>query len=264
MYKTTEFQHKNIHYRDEGSGSVLVLLHGFLEDLNMWNDFYDKIGNEMRIISIDFPGHGLSEQVSDTHSMSLMADLVKYVLDLCKVEKCVLSGHSMGGYVSMQFAASYPEMLQGLCLFHCHAQADSEEQKLNRDRVIEIVEQNHHRFIHTFIPDLFAEHNKKKYLLKIEQLQEQAKSISAESVIAAAKGMKERKGHLETLATAKLPILFIIGKLDPRTPLNKMLVQIAMPKHSEALILDDCGHMGHIEEKEKTIKALWHFAQKCV
>jgi pimeloyl-ACP methyl ester carboxylesterase len=264
MYKITQFQHKNIHYRDEGSGDVLVLLHGFLETLNMWNDFYDEIGNKMRIISIDFPGHGLSKQVSDTHSMSLMADIVKHVLDLCKVERCVLSGHSMGGYVSMQFAESYPEMLQGLCLFHSHAQADSEEQKLNRDRVIEIIEQNHHRFIHTFIPNLFAENNKEKYLLTIEQLQEQAKKISAESIAAAAKGMKERKSQLETLATAKFPILFIIGKLDPRTPLNIMLVQIAMPKHSEALILDDCGHMGHIEEKEKTIKALWHFAEKCV
>lgn len=263
MYNNIDFKGKNIHYRDEGSGSVLLFLHGFLENLNIWDGFYKALSEKYRLISIDLPGHGLSDVIAETHSMPLMAEVVKTVMDKCEVKEFVLVGHSMGGYLSMEIAASYPEMLQGLCLFHSHAMADSEEQKENRDRVIKIIEENHHRFVHTFIPDLFAEANKEKYIAEIQALQDEAKNISATSIIAAAKGMKMRESKLEALTQLTVPVCFIIGKEDPRTPLNKMLVQIAMPNHSEAMILENCGHMGYIEEKEKTINAIRCFAERC-
>lgn len=263
MYNNIDFKGKNIHYRDEGSGSVLLFLHGFLENLNIWDGFYKALSEKYRLISIDLPGHGLSDVIAETHSMPLMAEEIKTVMEKCEVKEFVLVGHSMGGYLSMEIAASYPEMLQGLCLFHSHAMADSEEQKENRDRVIKIIEENHHRFVHTFIPDLFAEANKEKYADEILNLQEEAKKITAVSIIAAAKGMKMRGSKLEALTQLTVPVYFIIGKEDPRTPLNKMLVQIAMPRHSEAMILENCGHMGYIEEKEKTINAIRCFAERC-
>jgi pimeloyl-ACP methyl ester carboxylesterase len=263
MYNNIDFKGKNIHYRDEGSGSVLLFLHGFLENLTIWDDFYNILSQKYRLISIDLPGHGLSDVIAEVHTMPLMAEVIKTILDKVEVEQFVLVGHSMGGYLSMEIAASYPEMLQGLCLFHSHAMTDSEEKKGSRERVIKIIEENHHRFVHTFIPDLFAEANKEKYADEIEALQEEAKNISATSILAATKGMKIRESRLETLTQLTVPVYFIIGKQDPRTPLNKMLVQIAMPKHSEVMILEDCGHMGYIEDKEKTINAIRCFAERC-
>ncbi len=262
MDKTITLFSKNISYKDIGEGNTIVFLHGFLESKEIWKDFTEALSKKFRIISIDLPGHGKSDQIDEVHSMELMADRVNAVLEKEGVEKCFLIGHSMGGYVCLEFADKYTEKLKAFCLFHSHAAEDTDEIKKNRDRTIEIVKAGKQEFINMFIPDLFAEENVEKYQEEISFLQEKASETHKEGIIAALKGMKIRKDYCKELVETKLPVLFIVGQKDKRIDLELIKEQMCLPKDSEALIIENAGHMGHIEEKEMTLNSIIGFADR--
>lgn len=263
MKKITQFQGKNIIYNLSGKGPALVLLHGFIESKRIWDDFTETLCKQFTVIAVDLPGHGESSLLAETHSMQLMAEAVKAVLQAEKIESAVITGHSMGGYVALQFAVDNTELVKGLVLFHSHAAADSEETKVNRRRTIQIVRQNRGGFIKQFIPDLFDPDHVAEYNDAIADLQDQAALMAPEAIIAALQGMRDRSDRIQYLELTRIPVLFIIGKRDSRMPSNQLLVQAAIPSHSETLLLEGVGHMGFIEAPEKTLKALEYFTLRC-
>ena len=263
MKKAVQFLSKQISYSISGSGPALVLLHGFLESKEIWDDFTAILQKEFTVIAIDLPGHGESELLGEKHSMSLMAEVVKSVFEAEKIEKAVIAGHSMGGYVALQFAVDNEKLLNGLVLFHSHANADSNEAKENRQRTIEIVQQNRGSFIRQFIPDLFDQNHVDKYSHAIKKLQDTAARMTPEAIIAALSGMRDRLSRVDYLAEAKIPVLFIMGKQDSRMPYHQLMIQAENPVHSEILLLGDVGHMGYIESPGITVQALRHFSMRC-
>jgi pimeloyl-ACP methyl ester carboxylesterase len=262
MEKQIKYQGHTVNYRVEGSGPALVLLHGFLENLHIWDDFTNALSKLNKVIAVDLPGFGKTDVFSENHSMELMADVVHAVLEEEEIRYCLMTGHSMGGYVSLAFAEKYGEKLKGLVLFHSHALGDNEEGKANRTRTIEIVKKDHKDFIAGFIPLLFAEQNVDKFADKINALKEMSFQTSKEGVIAAMAGMRDRKDMQDLLRTVDFPVLFIIGKQDSRISMEALKPQIFLPKHSESLILENVGHMGFIEARKKTLRTLSHFGVK--
>lgn len=260
--KTITFREKAIHYKVDGDGEALVLLHGFIKSMAIWDDFAKVFSKEFKVIRIDLPGHGKTPLIEKTHTMDLMAQSVKAVLDNLEINSCVMVGHSMGGYVTLEFAKKYPEMLKGMCLFHSHAAADTEEVKENRRRTIEMIKLNRKGFIKQFIPDLFAETNVERFAKEIDRLWHIADKMSGQSIIAALQGMKERSGKLDLLLNSTIPVLFIAGKEDMRIPVQNVLAQAILPRHSEVLVLADVGHMGFLEAKQQTIDMISCFARK--
>lgn len=263
MEKQYQFNNKSIHYKLSGSGETLVLLHGYLESLEMWTEHQAFLSNKYQVISIDLPGHGKTDNFKEVHTMPFMADLVYSILKKENIEKCVMIGHSMGGYATLAFAEKYPHLLKGIGLFHSHASADTEDAKRNRERTIELIKQDKGHFINQFIPSLFAPDNEEKFAKQIEIQIKMANAMPKESVIAAMAGMKERVSTVDILMDAKVPVLFIAGKHDSRIPLEKTLAQAALPTTSQVLILGDAGHMSWKEEQDKTMVALDGFMQLC-
>jgi pimeloyl-ACP methyl ester carboxylesterase len=263
MQKELDYSGKKIVYYTKGEGNTIVLLHGFIESGKIWDIFAKELAENFKVVVIDLPGHGKSEVVADVHGMDLMAEVVNKVLLTENISEAVVVGHSMGGYVGLEFAQLYPEMLKGLVLFHSQAAADNEEAKENRRRTINIVKQNRAGFIRQFIPDLFDQHHVEKYKDSIPILLEEASKMSPEGIVAAISGMKDRRGGLLFLMNTDKPVLFIIGKQDSRIPYNSVLAQAVIPSHSEVLILDGVGHMGYIEAPRITLQAIRHFAMKC-
>jgi pimeloyl-ACP methyl ester carboxylesterase len=253
---------KQIHYQVSGNGPALVLLHGFLESGSIWKNFARKLSRSYRVIIIDLPGHGLSENIGAVNTMDEMAESVHLVLKSLHVSSCLMAGHSMGGYVTLAYAEKYPRTLKGFALFHSQAAADSQEARTNRDRTIALVEKDHHGFILNFIPDLFDPDNVKKFGKEIENLRELAGKTSKEGIIASLEGMKRRPDRQHVLLNSKVPVLFIIGKNDRRIPMEVIIPQTLLPEHSEMLLLDHVGHMGFIEASGKTFEALKGFAER--
>ena len=262
MNKKLTYEGAEIYYTTSGSGTTVILLHGFLEDLSMWDELGILLSKTNTVIAIDLPGFGESGIISTNHSMNLMAKTVAAVIRAEDIHKCTIVGHSMGGYVALAFAKLFENKLDGIVLFHSQAAADDNDTKKNRDRTIKIVESNHADFISSFIPSLFAEENVARLSIEIQQIVNKSMLTKNEGVIAALAGMRDREDHLDLLSQLEIPVLFIVGKKDSRIPLGKIKNQMALPKKSESLVLNDVGHMGFIEAKKDTFNAIAKFVTK--
>ena len=108
-----------VHIRDEGSrdGEVLVLMHGFGMSLHVWEKWIAELGDTYRLISFDWPGHGLSTPVRDAnYNLNALTDYLADVLDWMNIDEFVLVGHSMGGGVAMNYIVDNPDKVQALVL----------------------------------------------------------------------------------------------------------------------------------------------------
>ena len=263
MMRHAEFRNTKVRYSDQGKGRVVVLLHGFLESLEVFDELSSRLSKSFRVIAIDLPGHGQTPSVGYIHSMELMAECVKAVLDSLRVRKYVVIGHSMGGYVALAFAELFPEQTAGLCLFHSTAMPDSEEKKKDRDRVAGIVMNDHTQFVSDLIPKLFANENLSILKNEVANAKQIALGTPKEGIVAALMGMKERSGREMVLKNAKHPVLFIIGKQDVILAWENLLLLAGLPKQSSQLVLEHAGHMGFYENPEETFKAIRKFSRIC-
>jgi len=262
METFVKYREAKIHYKTQGFGNALILLHGFTESLDIWKEFSEALSKNFKVICIDLPGHGESECISDIHTMELIAESVKAVLEKEKIKECVMIGHSMGGYVALAFAEKYHSYIKGLGLFHSSALPDTPENKANRARAINVIEKNHTGFIINFIPDLFAPAFREIFKKEITAIITQAQKMTKQAIIAAQKGMMERYDKRKVLKNAAFPVLFIAGKQDTRISYDKILEQIALPNDTVAILLHDIAHMGYIEAKDKTLHAVKSFAER--
>ena len=110
----------------EKGDTTVVLLHGYLEMIEVWEELAGALQANYRVVAIDLPGMGVSQVQGEVHTMEFMAEVLTGVLDKLQVERCFLVGHSMGGYVAEAFAAVHPERVQGLVLLHSTPNADTE------------------------------------------------------------------------------------------------------------------------------------------
>ena len=262
MENSVNFSGKDIFFTEKGNGFPVVFLHGFMETSAIWDDFANELSASFRVICPDLPGFGDTPVIAEIHTMELMARSVKAILDGLGIEKCIMVGHSMGGYVTLEFAKLFPDLMNGFVMFHSQAMADSEEARENRRRTINIVKLNRAGFIRHFIPDLFAPANIEKFSAEIEILQKHVADTTSQGIISALEGMKERHSNTELLTVTHLPVLFIAGKHDTRIPVQNILAQAILPAHSEVLILGNSGHMGYIEARDETLGMIRSFCER--
>ena len=261
--KSIRFHGKKIAFIDKGEGPCLVLLHGFTESSGIWKQFIRRLSERFRVVAVDLPGFGKSDCLAEGHSMDLMAEAVKKVLLELEIRKCVMAGHSMGGYVTLAFARLYPRMLKGVCIFHSHPFADTPEGRINRDRAIEVIRADKFNFVLQFIPTLFPEGSHDKYRKQIDNLIEEASVLSKEAILAGMIGMKERSDSVGIMKKLNIPVLFILGMKDTKIPMERAGEMVLLPKHSESLILQEVAHMGFYEAPIKTRRVLEDFVARC-
>jgi pimeloyl-ACP methyl ester carboxylesterase len=263
MVKYIEFKQVKVRYTDKGKGRTIVLLHGFMESLEIWNEFSKELSKSFRVICIDLPGFGETPSIGYVHTMEMMANCVKAVMNKQRLKRYVVIGHSMGGYVALAFADQFSDNLKGLGLFHSTALADTAEKKESRNKAISIVKKNPQSYIKIFFESLFAEQNVEAHKADIQLLQERANNFSRSAIVNALEGMKDRKKRDWILEMAKFPILFIIGKQDAAISYESVLKQTELVKNPDVLFLENVGHMGFLEAKEQTLKAIKKFGRKC-
>src|SRR5689334_1243546 len=116
---------KKIFFRSKGTGTALVLLHGFAEDGSVWKKQFDIFPNHLLIVP-DLPGSGGSDNTDDM-SIDGMAVTIHDFLKELGIERCIIIGHSMGGYITLAYAEKFKDSLIGFGLFHSTAFPDSKE-----------------------------------------------------------------------------------------------------------------------------------------
>ncbi len=265
QHKIIDFQGRNIHYRDEGRhhAQTLVLLHGFLQSQDVWSSYTLSFMRSMRVIVVDLPGFGYSDTYDEVHTMEFMADAVKAVLDAAGVEQCVLVGHSLGGYVALAFAEKYYFLLRGLGLMNSHAFADSAEKKAAREQACRQAEINRAGYIIDFIGSLFDVSKRKLLDQDIKDLQDQCLETKLQGLVAAQRGMAQRRDRIDVLQQLECPTLFVCGKNDRRIPLEIAVSQALEARHAEIFLLSDVAHMSFLEDRDYVKLRLLNFVQTC-
>lgn len=258
--KTSFYKNAKISYTDQGKGTAIILLHGFLENQTMWNAFVSEFSNKFRVITIDLLGHGASESLGYVHSMEDQADLVHGVLHDLKIRKVVLVGHSMGGYVALAFAELYADSVKGIVLLNSTSRADSDERKTNRDRAVVAVKQNYTAFVRMSIANLFSEDNREKLIDEIEKVKLEALKTPLQGIVAALEGMKIRKDREVILHFATYPIHLILGLKDGVLVYGDTIGQIEGTNVQLTTFAD--GHMSHIENEKEVKTILLDFFKK--
>ena len=249
-----------IHYSDSGNGTVIVLIHGYLESSEVWNGFAEKLKSEFRIISVDLPGHGLSDVYGEVHSMEFMATAVKNLVDSLDLKKVFLVGHSLGGYVALAFLELFPEYLLGYCLFHSQPFADTPAALEKRRREIEIVKAGKKNMMY---PDniirMFAPSNLEKFSGSLRKSKDIASQIPGEGITAVLNGMMIRPSRLSFMEDGKIPCLWILGLMDNYIPCNIIRANVNLPPNARVIVLKESGHLGFIEEEENSLRAITEF-----
>lgn len=240
-----------LHYSLTGEGPTLVLIHGFLESSSMWKDFLPELTKHFRVIVIDLPGHGKSNIDSDETIVS-MAFKVKSVIDIQDVNNYVLIGHSMGGYVGAELCKIDNRVSQFI-LLNSHLDEDTSDKKEMRTKVADFVLKYYPVFVRESVPGLFFADNIPSNQEKIDAAIEEALTLDPRAISICTLAMRDRKSNLEWAKSSNTPITFITGDQDSIMPLDMIKSQHENLFNSELFVLENCGHMAHIEASELTL-----------
>jgi pimeloyl-ACP methyl ester carboxylesterase len=265
MEKHFNYYGTNIFYDVYGSGTPVVLLHGFAEDSTIWSEQVSFLKQHCLLIVPDIPGSGRSQLLQKENvTIEDYADVVNALLAFEQIEKCILIGHSMGGYIALAFAEKFPEKLTAFGFVHSTALADNEDKKNTRRKAIKLIEEyGVYPFLKNSTPNLFSEKYKKEHPERVSDLTEQGKKFSKEALIQYYSAMISRPDRTRVLEKSDVPVLFIIGTEDVAAPLEDLLKQVNLPKVSYINILNDVGHMSMWEKPLELNQHLLQFILQC-
>lgn len=247
-----------MHVADTERGNkCVVLLHGYLESMLVWDEFVDRLKGSLRVVTIDLPGHGVSMVNGEVHTMEYLADCVGLTMEALGIERYSIVGHSMGGYVALAMMDNYAKNLENIILLSSTTSADSQEKCDRRRREIELIKAGKKNTLARLVPHAgFAPENVKRLKDYIEDIAELILLTEDEGVMAILAGMIERKSRGEQLRDSGIPHLFIFGRYDYYIPVEVTEEMIAADPGAKVLWLEHSGHMGFYEEPELTANAI--------
>lgn len=260
-----DFNNYKIAYHISGKGFPVILLHGFCEDLSMWNQLEPVITNKgYQFISVNLPGFGESDVIPDI-SIDGMAEMLNQLFDHLGLSHLILLGHSMGGYITLSFAALFSKRLKGIGLIHSHPYPDSPETKLKRDKVISFLDEyGSELYAKGLIPRLFPPEFVKKNSHIINNLVDKAAKLPIENIATATIAMRDRADRTDILKTIEVPVLFIVGKEDKLESQDLLIQQTHLPNVASIHILENVGHMGPFEVPETINHIISEFPEFCL
>lgn len=247
-----------------GSGPLtVVLMHGFCEDKRIYDGIIPHLDQKnFSWFLPDLPGFGDAAKVGLLeHSMTGYSDYIRdWILDQNK-GTVILAGHSMGGYVALDFASHYREMVKGLVLIHSQTCADSMEKRRSRDEHLQFLERNGMaKYAARLIPQLYTPEFREQHKDLINEWVDRASKYGQKGVSLALQCMRDRKDHARTLSALKVPVGIIAGAQDPLISQEQILKDSHLAPNTSFHLLEQAGHMGMLESPEAFATAL----QECV
>jgi pimeloyl-ACP methyl ester carboxylesterase len=244
-----------IAYTDTGKGKPLILIHAFPTDKQLWAPQQDGLKNNFRIITLDLWGFGKSSSANgQAITMSDYADEVKQLMDQLHIQKAVIGGESMGGYVAIAFLEKYPDQVEGLVLSDTQSIADNPETKEKREiSAVDILEHGTANMISGFMPKALspnASEENKEFLKHILEAQK------PDAIASALRGMALRQDISDLLANSVLPILIITGDKDTLISPQQSKNMHAIAKNSKLVVLTNAGHLSSLEQPDKWNQAV--------
>ncbi|MFJ3789055.1 alpha/beta fold hydrolase [Kitasatospora sp. NPDC090091] len=240
--------------RESGSGTPLVLLHAFPLDASMWSAQLDALpgptGHRARVLAPDQRGFGGTELGTGEPSLDAVADDVALLLDAAGVERAVVGGLSMGGYVALAFARRHPDRLAGLLLANTRATADAEAVRANRERIAAAV------LARDSVQLLLDERTAANQLGPdsghlVERVQKMVAGAAPAAVAWAQRAMAARPEALDVLAGLRVPASVVAGEQDGLVPLSEADLMVRALPDAELTVIPGVGHLSALEAPEE-------------
>ncbi len=241
----------NLAYEEHGTGTPVILAHGFPFNRSIWYPIVPSLKQKARLILPDLRGHGQSPVPEGVYSMRLMAEDLRALMDSLQIEKAVLAGHSMGGYVSLAFAKAYPQRVAGMALVATQAAADSPERRAGRQHMIEEMRRKGIKAVADgMAPALTCQPE------LVESLRKMIMLMNPKGATSSLKGMAERPNAQEWLSAITVPSVVIAGVEDKIIPLERPKVMTQLLGRAWLVEVNGAGHMPMMEQPEAVSTAI--------
>jgi 3-oxoadipate enol-lactonase len=254
-------------YIDRGTGTPVLLIHGFPLDHTMWSAQIDALAGRCRVIAPDLRGFGQSSTrygKSDLIiSMEEYADDLAELLDELNVrEPIVLVGFSMGGYIAWQFIRKYPDLVRALVQCDTKAAADTDEARANRLKMAEnVAEWGSARIAEMTGRKLLASKSFEMKQSVVEAVRRIIERTSPAAISAAQRGMAARPDMTSFLPSIDVTTLIVCGEEDALSPPKEMQSIAAAMPNATYVEIPDAGHMTTMENPEAVNAALRSFLE---
>jgi pimeloyl-ACP methyl ester carboxylesterase len=255
---TTDASGAKIHYLDSGNGKeVVLLLHAFPLHSGMWSRQVATLSPRYRVIAPDYPGLGKSTPRSEPSTMESLAEQVLGVLDAVRVDRAVVAGLSMGGYLAFEIYRRRPGLFRGLALCDTKPGADTPEGAAGRETFARnALEKGLHWVADEMTPKLLRPKPDPAAVKEVRALIGQG---TPAGVAAAQRGMARRPDSFPTLATITCPTLVVVGEEDTLTPPPEAEKMAAAVKGSRLVKIPGAGHLPNVENPTAFDQALLEF-----
>jgi 3-oxoadipate enol-lactonase len=253
-----------LNWRTAGEGpNALVLLHGFPFNSAMWEPQLDAVPAGWRFIAPDLRGFGSSTGGGEgAYTMDVYARDTARLLDHLKVERAVICGLSMGGYVAFAFWRLFRPRVRGLVLANTRAGADTESARKGRHELIKRVEQEGARAVRdAMLPKLFSPFTRRRHPELVEQIGAMIDVAPADSLRRALLGMAERPNSEPVLTTIDVPMLVLVGEDDEIIAAGEGQLMARPVRGSVIERIPDAGHLTNLERPDLFNAALNHFLE---
>jgi len=245
------------------SENCLVLLHGYLETMYIYNELIDALKPHFRIITLDLPGHGLTDSApagpdgARINSLAFQAQVVAGVMDRCGVQKAVIAGHSMGGYVTLRFLHDFPDRADRGILLHSHPYPDVPEKADDRAREKVLIREGKLQALAAYsIPKMYFEDNLRACDEKIRETVELCETHDPEGIIATIEGLRTRPDQQDVMAHPPVPLMLVHGDHDAFLPLEKVAEMKESFPQVQYELVPETGHNSFIERRDAVVELL--------
>jgi pimeloyl-ACP methyl ester carboxylesterase len=241
----------DLFYVEQGQGIPIVFLHGYPLDHRIWLPVFPYLRKDIHIIEPDLRGHGQSPVPEGVYSMSLVVGDVIRLLDKLKIEKTVVAGHSMGGYVIFEFWHEYPDRISGIALVATRANADTEERRMDRLQTAEeVMKAGTAKIVNSMLTKLTK---KTELYPEIRGIME---GISPQGVAGILRGIANRANAIPWLPQINVPAVVIAGKDDQLVPVQESIEMAKKLQNGKLEMIDNAGHLPMMEDPEKVAQCL--------
>ncbi len=258
-----ELESYALEVEDHGDGIAVMLVHGFPLSSEIFAPVRPAIEQAARLVTPDLRGFGYSDTPQGDYSMDALAEDVVAVADVLGLDRFVVGGHSMGGYVALRVAERHRDRLAGLILIDTRAGADSMAAAARRDDAVAAIrEHGKDAFLASFLPGLVGPSSQRKGGRYLADLQGIAASIPEHVLAGCLRGMRDRPDGAGMLAGLDVPALVVVGAEDTVTPPDEARAMAAALPRARLAVIPEAGHTPTMERPIPTGDAIVAFLRE--
>jgi 3-oxoadipate enol-lactonase len=247
----------NVVESGEGNKLPIIFIHAFPLCNRMWDKQVEALEKKYRVIVYDLRAFGYSEYGDGHFTMdSHVSDLIS-IIDSLKLEKPVVCGLSMGGYVLLRALELYHNKFKGAILSDTKAESDNNPTKIKRAEQIQMIKNGQReQFAENFVKGAMSEANIAAKPEVAAFIKEMISWQKPETIEGALLTIAARTDTTESLEKVDLPMLVVVGKEDKLTPPEFSRIIYGKTKNSDMVTIPDAGHLPNLENPEEFNKAL--------